>query len=60
MINLKLNSKIKPAVTSVLLWTKELTGVGALMAFGNHPLKGNWALLVKEVIIKKKISKKLT
>jgi len=55
IINLKLNNKIKPAVTNVLLWTKDLTGVGALIALGNHPLKGNWALLVKEVKIKKKI-----
>lgn len=43
--------KIKPAVTRVLLWTKELTGVGALIALGNQPLKGNWALFVKAVKI---------
>lgn len=58
-MNLKLNNKIKPAVTRVLLWTNDLTGVGAIIAFGNHPLNGNWALFVKEVIIKKKIIKKL-
>jgi len=39
-------------VTSVLEWTKEETGVGALIAKGNHLLKGNWALLVKHPTIK--------
>jgi len=52
---LKLNNRIKPAVTKVLLCTRELTGVGALIAFGNHPLNGNWALFVKEVKIKREI-----
>lgn len=42
-------NKNKPAVTSVLLWTKALTGVGADIALGSHLLKGNWALLVKLV-----------
>jgi len=46
---LKFINKIKPAVTNVLLWTKDLTGVGALIALGNHLLNGNWALLVKAV-----------
>lgn len=46
---LKFINKIKPAVTNVLLWTKELTGVGALIALGNQLLNGNWALLVKAV-----------
>jgi len=55
IINLKLNNKINPAVTSVLLWTRDLTGVGALIALGNHPLNGNCALFVKDVRIKKKI-----
>jgi len=55
IINLKLNNKINPAVTNVLLWTRDLTGVGALIAFGNHPLKGNCALLVKEVKIRNEI-----
>jgi len=49
IISLKFIIKIKPAVTSVLLWTRDLTGVGALIAFGNQPLKGNWALLVNDV-----------
>jgi len=52
---LKLKSKISPAVTKVLLWTRELTGVGALIALGNQPLKGNCALLVKAVRHKKKL-----
>lgn len=47
--NLKFNIKIRPAVTKVLLWTRALTGVGALIALGNHLLKGNWALFVKPV-----------
>jgi len=55
IINLKLNNRINPAVTKVLLWTRDLTGVGALMALGNHPLKGNCALFVNEVRMKKKI-----
>jgi len=38
-----------PAVTSVLLWTSALTGVGAAIALGNHLLNGNCALLVKLV-----------
>jgi len=38
--------KYTPAVTSVLLWTKDDTGVGALMANGNHPTNGTWALFV--------------
>ena len=54
---LKFINKIKPAVTKVLLWTKELTGVGALIAFGSHLLKGNWALLVKAVKKSKKTIK---
>ena len=48
-IKLKLKINNKPAVTKVLLWTKDLIGVGALIAFGNQPLNGNWALLVKAV-----------
>jgi len=40
-----------PAVTKVDLWTKELTGVGAAIAAGNHLTKGHWALLVKVKII---------
>jgi hypothetical protein len=51
-------SKITPAVTSVLLCTSALTGVGALMAFGSHLLKGNCALFVKELTKKKKKKKK--
>jgi len=39
-------SKNTPAVTKVDLWTKEDTGVGALIAFGSHALNGNWALFV--------------
>lgn len=35
-----------PAVTRVLLCTREETGVGALIASGNHPTNGTWALLV--------------
>jgi len=35
-----------PAVTNVLLWTREEIGVGAAIAAGNHLEKGNWALLV--------------
>lgn len=52
--NKKLNfiNKIKPAVTKVLLWTNALIGVGALIAFGNQPLKGKTALLVKAPLIK--------
>jgi len=50
----KFINKDKPAVTKVLLCTKDLTGVGALIALGNHPEKGNCALFVKEVINKKK------
>jgi hypothetical protein len=38
--------KYTPAVTRVLLCTREETGVGALMASGNHPTNGTWALLV--------------
>ena len=39
--------KIKmPAVTRVLEWTRALVGVGAAIAWGNHELKGNWALFV--------------
>ena len=44
----KLINKKKPAVTKVLLWTKELIGVGALIAFGNQLIKGKIALLVIE------------
>jgi hypothetical protein len=29
-----------PAVTRVLLWTRDETGVGALIASGNHPTNG--------------------
>lgn len=36
-----------PAVTNVELCTKAEVGVGALIAFGSHPLKGSCALLVK-------------
>lgn len=39
--NLNPKIKNKPAVTKVLLCTKELTGVGALIALGNQPEKGN-------------------
>ena len=46
---LKFINKIRPAVTKVLLWTKDLTGVGALIALGNQDLNGNCALLVKAV-----------
>jgi hypothetical protein len=42
----------KPAVTRVDLWTKALVGVGALIAFGSHPLKGIWALFVNANTIK--------
>jgi len=49
--NEKLNSNTKPPVTRVLLWTKALTGVGALIAFGNHDPRGYWALLLKDVKI---------
>lgn len=54
----------KPAVTKVLLWTKELIGVGALIAFGNQTIKGKIALFVKEqktnnrLIIKNKLKLK--
>lgn len=61
---MKFINKIKPAVTNVLLCTNELMGVGALIALGNHLLKGNWALFVKEVnnnnkTIKQPINSKL-
>jgi hypothetical protein len=48
----------KPAVTKVLLCTKELTGVGAAIARGSQPQKGNCALLVNPV--KSKNNTKLT
>jgi len=47
-------TKNTPAVTRVLLWTKEETGVGALIAKGNHLLNGYWALLVKAAKTKRK------
>lgn len=50
---MKINKR--PAVTKVLLWTRELTGVGALIALGSQPLKGNWALLVKAVKTRKNL-----
>jgi len=40
-----------PAVTSVELWTKALTGVGAAIAAGNQLVNGHCALLVKAKII---------
>jgi len=46
------NIKYTPAVTRVLLWTKDETGVGALMANGSHPTNGTWALLVHPPISK--------
>ena len=36
-----------PAVTKVLLWTREDTGVGAAIAKGSQLQKGYWALFVK-------------
>jgi hypothetical protein len=39
--NEKLNNSTNPPVTSVLLCTSALTGVGALIAFGSHEPKGN-------------------
>jgi hypothetical protein len=47
----KIKSKYKPAVTKVLEWTKEDTGVGADMAAGSQDLKGTTALLVIAIII---------
>jgi hypothetical protein len=38
-----------PAVTRVLLCTREETGVGAAIARGNQLQKGYWALFVKAV-----------
>ena len=43
---LNVNNKKTPAVTSVDEWTRADTGVGAAIAAGSHPIKGNWALLV--------------
>ena len=43
---LNFNKRNKPAVTKVEEWTKEETGVGALIAAGSQTLKGNWALFV--------------
>ena len=45
-----------PAVTKVLLWTSEDTGVGAAIARGNQLQKGYCALFVKAVS-KSKIGK---
>lgn len=47
-------TKNTPAVTKVLLCTREETGVGALMARGSHLLKGYCALLVKAANTNKK------
>lgn len=49
-------NKKSPAVTKVDLWTREDTGVGALIAIGNQLLKGAWALLVNEHKIRNKES----
>lgn len=48
--------KKQPETIRVLLCTKDLTGVGASIAFVNHPIKGNCALFVK-VLKNKNISK---
>jgi len=49
-------NKTKPAVTKVLLlWTKELIGVGVLIAFGNQIIKGNvvlFVIIIIKIIIK--------
>jgi hypothetical protein len=37
----------KPAVTKVLLWTRDEIGVGAAIADGSHEINGNWALFVQ-------------
>jgi hypothetical protein len=50
----KFIKRTSPAVTRVLLCTRALTGVGALIAFGNQLLKGNWALFVNPLKKKKK------
>jgi len=47
-------------VTSVLLWTKALTGVGALIALGNQPENGNCALFVEDIRNKNKLIKPKT
>lgn len=38
-------------MTKVEEWTNALVGVGALIAFGNQPLKGNCALFVMHITI---------
>ena len=43
---------ITPAITIVELCNKAEIGVGADIAFNNQELNGNWADLVKEIIIK--------
>ena len=44
--------KNKPAVTSVDLWTRALTGVGASIAKGSQTEKGNCADFVRAPIIR--------
>lgn len=58
---LKLNRIINqtPAVTNVDLWTKDLTGVGAAIAAGNHLTKGHWALLVRVSTANRSTKRKL-
>lgn len=49
-----LHKRITPAHTRVLEWTKALVVVGAFIDKGNQVIKGNWAALVKQLIINKK------
>lgn len=46
-----INIKKRPAVTNVEECTSDEVGVGAAIAIGSHAEKGNWADLVKQVII---------